>query len=71
MARVLSKLGGYGIIRFVGLFKILGNSFIIILIVVCLMGGVLTSIICVNFYYRGYVWFYVYSGTLNLWRKVF
>nr|AWX90766.1 NADH dehydrogenase subunit 4 [Amphioctopus fangsiao] len=48
LASVLLKLGGYGIMRFVGLFKILGSNFMIMLVVVCLWGGMLTSIICVG-----------------------
>nr|YP_009947788.1 NADH dehydrogenase subunit 4 [Hapalochlaena fasciata]QOH92326.1 NADH dehydrogenase subunit 4 [Hapalochlaena fasciata] len=48
LASVLLKLGGYGIIRFVGLFNILGNNFMIMLIIICLWGGMLTSIICVG-----------------------
>nr|YP_010270208.1 NADH dehydrogenase subunit 4 [Amphioctopus fangsiao etchuanus]UJY97126.1 NADH dehydrogenase subunit 4 [Amphioctopus fangsiao etchuanus] len=48
LASVLLKLGGYGIMRFVILFKILGSSFMVMLVVVCLWGGMLTSIICVG-----------------------
>nr|QLI52227.1 NADH dehydrogenase subunit 4 [Amphioctopus neglectus] len=48
LASVLLKLGGYGVMRFVGLFKILGNSFMVLLVGVCLWGGILTSMICVG-----------------------
>nr|YP_009443394.1 NADH dehydrogenase subunit 4 [Amphioctopus marginatus]ATR80178.1 NADH dehydrogenase subunit 4 [Amphioctopus marginatus] len=48
LASVLLKLGGYGVMRFMSLFKILGNNFMILLIGVCLWGGMLTSIICVG-----------------------
>lgn len=48
LASVLLKLGGYGIIRFMGLFKFLGGSHIVLLVVICLWGGLLTSVICVG-----------------------
>ncbi|WP_320628468.1 proton-conducting transporter transmembrane domain-containing protein, partial [Campylobacter fetus] len=48
LASVLLKLGGYGIIRFMGLFKFLGGSYIVLLVVICLWGGLLTSVICVG-----------------------
>nr|YP_009239291.1 NADH dehydrogenase subunit 4 [Amphioctopus aegina]AMM04578.1 NADH dehydrogenase subunit 4 [Amphioctopus aegina] len=48
LASVLLKLGGYGIIRFMILFKILGNIYMLLLMVICLWGGMLTSIICVG-----------------------
>nr|YP_009679863.1 NADH dehydrogenase subunit 4 [Octopus mimus]QDH12191.1 NADH dehydrogenase subunit 4 [Octopus mimus] len=48
LASVLLKLGGYGIMRFIGLFKILGSVYLTMLFVVCLWGGLLTSVICVG-----------------------
>ncbi|YP_112441.1 NADH dehydrogenase subunit 4 (mitochondrion) [Octopus vulgaris] len=48
LASVLLKLGGYGIMRFMGLFKFLGGSHMVLLVVICLWGGLLTSVICVG-----------------------
>nr|WMI45314.1 NADH dehydrogenase subunit 4 [Octopus vulgaris] len=48
LASVLLKLGGYGIMRFMGLFKFLGGSYMVLLVVICLWGGLLTSVICVG-----------------------
>nr|YP_008994357.1 NADH dehydrogenase subunit 4 [Cistopus taiwanicus]AGS15330.1 NADH dehydrogenase subunit 4 [Cistopus taiwanicus] len=46
LASVLLKLGGYGIMRFVMLFKFLGSIYMIMIIIISLWGGLLTSIIC-------------------------
>nr|YP_010583788.1 NADH dehydrogenase subunit 4 [Octopus salutii]UXN83984.1 NADH dehydrogenase subunit 4 [Octopus salutii] len=48
LASVLLKLGGYGIMRFMGLFNFFGTNYMVLLMVVCLWGGLLTSIICVG-----------------------
>nr|AWX90634.1 NADH dehydrogenase subunit 4 [Octopus variabilis] len=48
LASVLLKLGGYGVMRFVSLFKFISGYYMVLLIVVCLWGGLLTSVICVG-----------------------
>nr|YP_010610765.1 NADH dehydrogenase subunit 4 [Bolitaena pygmaea]WAP91585.1 NADH dehydrogenase subunit 4 [Bolitaena pygmaea] len=48
LAGVLLKLGGYGVMRFMSLFNFCSGSQMKILMVVCLWGGVLTSMICVG-----------------------
>nr|YP_010610726.1 NADH dehydrogenase subunit 4 [Bathypolypus ergasticus]WAP91546.1 NADH dehydrogenase subunit 4 [Bathypolypus ergasticus] len=48
LASVLLKLGGYGVMRFLSLFNFIMGEYVKMLMVVCLWGGVLTSIICVG-----------------------
>nr|YP_010583775.1 NADH dehydrogenase subunit 4 [Scaeurgus unicirrhus]UXN83971.1 NADH dehydrogenase subunit 4 [Scaeurgus unicirrhus] len=48
LASVLLKLGGYGVLRFISLFKFMSSYYMVLLIVVCLWGGVITSVICVG-----------------------
>nr|YP_010610790.1 NADH dehydrogenase subunit 4 [Eledone cirrhosa]WAP91611.1 NADH dehydrogenase subunit 4 [Eledone cirrhosa] len=48
LASVLLKLGGYGIMRFLYLFNFMGGFHIKILMVLCVWGGIMTSIICVG-----------------------
>nr|YP_009443429.1 NADH dehydrogenase subunit 4 [Argonauta hians]ATR85783.1 NADH dehydrogenase subunit 4 [Argonauta hians] len=49
LASVLLKLGGYGIMRFLSIFSFFFNyKFMMFLIVVCLWGGFMTSLVCVG-----------------------
>nr|YP_010610739.1 NADH dehydrogenase subunit 4 [Graneledone verrucosa]WAP91559.1 NADH dehydrogenase subunit 4 [Graneledone verrucosa] len=48
LAGVLLKLGGYGIMRFLMLFNFINGEYIKMLMVICLWGGILTSLICVG-----------------------
>nr|YP_010577101.1 NADH dehydrogenase subunit 4 [Amphitretus pelagicus]UZN92547.1 NADH dehydrogenase subunit 4 [Amphitretus pelagicus] len=48
LASVLLKLGGYGVMRFMYMFSFWSDLFIMMLLIVCIYGGVLTSIICVG-----------------------
>nr|YP_009240670.1 NADH dehydrogenase subunit 4 [Octopus conispadiceus]YP_010132629.1 NADH dehydrogenase subunit 4 [Enteroctopus dofleini]AIJ03117.1 NADH dehydrogenase subunit 4 [Octopus conispadiceus]QQH14298.1 NADH dehydrogenase subunit 4 [Enteroctopus dofleini]WIA66150.1 NADH dehydrogenase subunit 4 [Enteroctopus dofleini] len=48
LASVLLKLGGYGFMRFLMLFNFVVGDYMKLLVVICLWGGILTSIICVG-----------------------
>nr|QQV69866.1 NADH dehydrogenase subunit 4 [Opisthoteuthis sp. JN-2021] len=48
LAGILLKLGGYGLIRFLLTFSFMNLYFDLLIMVVCLWGGVLTSFICVS-----------------------
>nr|YP_010610752.1 NADH dehydrogenase subunit 4 [Muusoctopus johnsonianus]WAP91572.1 NADH dehydrogenase subunit 4 [Muusoctopus johnsonianus] len=48
LASILLKLGGYGFMRFLMLFNFVVGDYMKLLVIICLWGGVLTSIICVG-----------------------
>nr|WAP91521.1 NADH dehydrogenase subunit 4 [Opisthoteuthis sp.] len=48
LAGILLKLGGYGLIRFLYTFSFMNIYFDNLIVVICLWGGVLTSLICVG-----------------------
>nr|QZL38232.1 NADH dehydrogenase subunit 4 [Macrotritopus defilippi] len=48
LASVLLKLGGYGVMRFMSMFKFFYGKYEVMLVIVCLWGGLMTSIICVG-----------------------
>nr|YP_010610714.1 NADH dehydrogenase subunit 4 [Opisthoteuthis grimaldii]WAP91534.1 NADH dehydrogenase subunit 4 [Opisthoteuthis grimaldii] len=48
LAGILLKLGGYGLIRFLSTFSFMNLYFDELIMVICLWGGVLTSLICVG-----------------------
>nr|YP_010174600.1 NADH dehydrogenase subunit 4 [Octopus fitchi]QBR54757.1 NADH dehydrogenase subunit 4 [Octopus fitchi] len=48
LASVLLKLGGYGVMRFMSIFKFFYSGHQVMLMIVCLWGGFLTSVICVG-----------------------
>nr|APX40936.1 NADH dehydrogenase subunit 4 [Apteropeda orbiculata] len=48
LAGIMLKLGGYGLLRFMILFKDLLNSLNILIIIISLMGGFIVSLICIR-----------------------
>nr|YP_010610701.1 NADH dehydrogenase subunit 4 [Luteuthis dentatus]WAP91469.1 NADH dehydrogenase subunit 4 [Luteuthis dentatus]WAP91495.1 NADH dehydrogenase subunit 4 [Luteuthis dentatus] len=48
LAGVLLKLGGYGLMRFLYMFSLMNLYFDELIMVICLWGGVMTSMICVG-----------------------
>nr|BCN86452.1 NADH dehydrogenase subunit 4 [Argonauta argo] len=49
LASVLLKLGGYGVVRFLSIFSFFFNyKFMMIMIILCLWGGFMTSLVCVG-----------------------
>nr|APX40078.1 NADH dehydrogenase subunit 4 [Orestia punctipennis] len=48
LAGIMLKLGGYGLLRLMLLFKLFLNSFNTILLIICMFGGFIVALICIR-----------------------